>query len=115
MEKKNLIEEISLEEIHYDYMTIRAMQDKYYYTTAAEGLRNGMEGVLAVLKDEIVKRKIEELTETYIEQTGQNDATMLVDVNPTWTQSQTESSTKPLYNTTVTDECIKVGGYSLAE
>ena len=55
------IKNIPLEEIYKDYLSMMDMKEKYYYSGKATTLEAATETILTILKDEIVKRKIQEL------------------------------------------------------
>lgn len=55
------IRDLSLEEIYNDYRQLKAIEEKYYYCGNSIVFNKAAEGLMTLLKDEITRRKLEEL------------------------------------------------------
>ena len=55
------IRDLSLEEIYNDYRQLKAIEEKYYYCGNSIVFNKAAEALMALLKEEITKRKLEEL------------------------------------------------------
>ena len=55
------IRDLSLEEIYNDYRQLKAIEEKYYYCGNSIVFNEAAEALMALLKEEITKRKLEEL------------------------------------------------------
>ena len=55
------IKDLKLEEIYDDYVQLKAIEEKYYYCGNSTVFIKAAEGLMALLKDEIARRKLEEL------------------------------------------------------
>src|SRR5574344_2060966 len=55
------IKDLKLEEIYDDYVQLKAIEEKYYYCGNSTVFNKAAEGLMALLKDEITRRKLEEL------------------------------------------------------
>lgn len=55
------IKDLKLEEIYDDYVQLKAMDEKYRYCCNSSVFIKAAEGLMALLKDEITRRKLEEL------------------------------------------------------
>lgn len=55
------IRDLKLEEIYDDYVQLKAIEEKYYYCGNSTVFNKAAEGLLTLLKDEIARRKLEEL------------------------------------------------------
>lgn len=55
------IRDLKLEEIYDDYVQLKAIEEKYYYCGNSTVFIKAAEGLMALLKDEIARRKLEEL------------------------------------------------------
>lgn len=55
------IKDLSLEEIYNDYRQLKAIEEKYQYCGNSIVFNKAAEGLMTLLKDEITKRKLEEL------------------------------------------------------
>lgn len=55
------IRDLKLEEIYDDYVQLKAIEEKYYYCGNSTVFNKAAEGLMALLKDEIARRKLEEL------------------------------------------------------
>lgn len=55
------IKDLKLEEIYDDYVQLKAIEEKYYYCGNSTVFNKAAEGLMALLKDEIARRKLEEL------------------------------------------------------
>lgn len=55
------IRDLKLEEIYDDYVQLKAIEEKYHYCCNSSVFIKAAEGLMALLKDEIARRKLEEL------------------------------------------------------
>lgn len=55
------IRDLKLGEIYDDYIQLKAIEEKYYYCGNSTVFNKAAEGLMALLKDEIARRKLEEL------------------------------------------------------
>lgn len=55
------IKDLTLGEIYEDYIQLKAIEEKYYYCGNSTVFNKAAEGLMALLKDEIARRKLEEL------------------------------------------------------
>lgn len=55
------IRDLSLEKIYNDYRQLKAIEEKYYYCSNSIVFNKAAEALMALLKEEITKRKLEEL------------------------------------------------------
>lgn len=55
------IRDLKLGEIYDDYVQLKAIEEKYYYCGNSTVFNKAAEGLMALLKDEITRRKLEEL------------------------------------------------------
>lgn len=55
------IRDLKLGEIYDDYVQLKAIEEKYYYCGNSTVFIKAAEGLMALLKDEIARRKLEEL------------------------------------------------------
>lgn len=55
------IRDLELGEIYDDYVQLKAMDEKYRYCSNSSVFIKAAEGLMALLKDEITRRKLEEL------------------------------------------------------
>ena len=55
------IRDLSLEEIYNDYRQLKAIEEKYQYCGNSIVFNKAAEGLMTLLKDEITRRKLEEL------------------------------------------------------
>lgn len=55
------IRDLSLEKIYNDYRQLKAIEEKYYYCGNSIVFNEAAEALMALLKEEITKRKLEEL------------------------------------------------------
>lgn len=55
------IRDLKLGEIYDDYVQLKAIEEKYYYCGNSIVFNKAAEGLMALLKEEITKRKLEEL------------------------------------------------------
>lgn len=55
------IRDLKLEEIYDDYVQLKAIEEKYYYCGNSTVFNKAAEGLMTLLKDEITRRKLEEL------------------------------------------------------
>lgn len=55
------IRDLSLEKIYNDYRQLKAIEEKYYYCGNSIVFNKAAEGLMTLLKEEITKRKLEEL------------------------------------------------------
>ena len=55
------IRELELGEIYDDYVQLKAIEEKYHYCCNSSVFIKAAEGLMALLKDEITRRKLEEL------------------------------------------------------
>lgn len=55
------IRDLELGEIYDDYVQLKAIEEKYYYCGNSTVFNKAAEGLMALLKDEIARRKLEEL------------------------------------------------------
>lgn len=62
--RKN-IRDLSLEEIYNDYRQLKAIDEKYFYCSNNIVFNKAAEGLMALLKEEIARRKFEELEANY--------------------------------------------------
>ena len=55
------IKDLKIEEIYEDYIQLKAIEEKYYYCGNSTVFNKAAEGLMALLKDEITRRKLKEL------------------------------------------------------
>ena len=55
------IKDLKIEEIYDDYVVLKAIKEKYHYCCNSSVFIKAAEGLMALLKDEITRRKLEEL------------------------------------------------------
>ena len=55
------IRDLELGEIYDDYVQLKTIEEKYYYCGNSTVFNKAAEGLMALLKDEIARRKLEEL------------------------------------------------------
>lgn len=55
------IRDLELGEIYDDYVQLKAIEEKYYYCGNSIVFNKAAEGLMTLLKDEITRRKLEEL------------------------------------------------------
>lgn len=55
------IRDLELGEIYDDYVQLKAIEEKYHYCCNSSVFIKAAEGLMALLKDEITRRKLEEL------------------------------------------------------
>ena len=55
------IRDLELGEIYDDYVVLKAIEEKYHYCCNSTVFIKAAEGLMALLKDEITRRKLEEL------------------------------------------------------
>ena len=55
------IRDLSLEKIYNDYQQLKAIDERYYYCGNSIVFNKAAEALMALLKEEITKRKLEEL------------------------------------------------------
>lgn len=55
------IRDLSLEKIYNDYRQLKAIEEKYYYCGNSIVFNKAAEALMALLKEEITRRKLEEL------------------------------------------------------
>ena len=55
------IRDLELGEIYDDYVQLKAIEEKYHYCGNSTVFNKAAEGLMALLKDEIARRKLEEL------------------------------------------------------
>lgn len=55
------IRDLELGEIYNDYRQLKAIEEKYYYCGNSIVFNKAAEGLMTLLKDEITRRKLEEL------------------------------------------------------
>lgn len=55
------IKDLKLEEIYDDYVQLKTIEEKYYYCGNSTVFNKAAEGLMTLLKDEITRRKLEEL------------------------------------------------------
>ena len=55
------IKDLKLGEIYDDYVVLKAIEEKYHYCCNSSVFIKAAEGLMALLKDEITRRKLEEL------------------------------------------------------
>lgn len=55
------IRDLSLEKIYNDYRQLKAIEEKYYYCGNSIVFNEAAEALMALLKEEITRRKLEEL------------------------------------------------------
>lgn len=55
------IKDLKIEEIYNDYQLLKSINEKYYYCGNSTVFDKAAEGLLTVLKNEITRRKLEEL------------------------------------------------------
>lgn len=58
------IETLPLEEIYNDYITMKSLSEKYYYTSSGH-IKDAADSLMTVLREEITKRGIKELERNY--------------------------------------------------
>lgn len=57
------IKDLKIEEIYNDYQLLKSINEKYYYCGNSTVFDKAAEGLMTVLKNEITRRKLEELGE----------------------------------------------------
>lgn len=87
------IRDLELGEIYDDYVQLKAIEEKYYYCGNSIVFNKAAEGLMTLLKEEITKRKLEEL------ETNHN-------LGPLWKKLEELSESKNV-TTTITTEDIK--------
>lgn len=87
------IRDLSLEKIYNDYRQLKAIEKKYYYCGNSIVFNKAAEGLMTLLKEEITRRKLEEL------ETNHN-------LGPLWKKLEELSEFKNV-TTTITTEDIK--------
>lgn len=55
------IKDLKIEEIYNDYQLLKSINEKYYYCGNSTVFDKAAEGLMTLLKDEITRRKLEEL------------------------------------------------------
>lgn len=55
------IKDLKLEEIYDDYVQLKTIEEKYHYCGNSIVFNKAAEGLMTLLKDEITRRKLEEL------------------------------------------------------
>ena len=55
------IKDLKIEEIYDDYVVLKAIEEKYHYCCNSSVFIKAAEGLMTLLKDEITRRKLEEL------------------------------------------------------
>ena len=55
------IKDLKIEEIYDDYVQLKAIEEKYYYCGNSTVFIKAAEGLMTLLKEEITRRKLEEL------------------------------------------------------
>ena len=55
------IRDLKIEEIYDDYVVLKAIEEKYHYCCNSSVFIKAAEGLMTLLKDEITRRKLEEL------------------------------------------------------
>ena len=55
------IKDLKIEEIYNDYQLLKSINEKYYYCGNSTVFDKAAEGLMTVLKNEITRRKLEEL------------------------------------------------------
>ena len=87
------IRDLSLEEIYNDYRQLKATEEKYQYCGNSIVFNKAAEGLMTLLKEEITRRKLEEL------ETNHN-------LGPLWKKLEELSEFKNV-TTTISTEDIK--------
>src|SRR5574344_466121 len=87
------IRDLSLEKIYNDYRQLKAIEEKYYYCGNSIVFNKAAEGLMTLLKEEITRRKLEEL------ETNHN-------LGPLWKKLEELSEFKNV-TTTISTEDIK--------
>lgn len=87
------IRDLELGEIYNDYRQLKAIEEKYYYCGNSIVFNKAAEGLMTLLKEEITRRKLEEL------ETNHN-------LGPLWKKLEELSEFKNV-TTTITTEDIK--------
>ena len=59
------IKDLTLGEIYDDYVVLKAIEEKYYYCGNSTVFSKAAEGLMALLKDEITRRKLKELEDNH--------------------------------------------------
>ena len=85
------IRDLKLEEIYDDYVQLKAIEEKYYYCGNSTVFNKAAEGLMALLKDEITRRKLEELEANH-------------NLGPLW--KETEELSEPKNVTTATSKDV---------
>lgn len=88
------IRDLSLEEIYNDYRQLKATEEKYQYCGNSIVFNKAAEGLMTLLKEEITRRKLEEL------ETNHN-------LGPLWKKLEELSEFKNVTTTTISTEDIK--------
>lgn len=93
------IRDLELGEIYDDYVQLKAIEEKYYYCGNSIVFNKAAEGLMALLKEEITKRKLEEL------ETNHN-------LGPLWKKLEELSEFKNVTTTISTEDVTEYKPYT---
>lgn len=93
------IRDLELGEIYDDYIQLKAIEEKYYYCGNSIVFNKAAEGLMALLKEEITKRKLEEL------ETNHN-------LGPLWKKLEELSEFKNVTTTISTEDVTEYKPYT---
>lgn len=99
------IKDLKLGEIYDDYVRLKAMDEKYRYCSNSTVFNKAAEGLMTVLKNEITRRKLEELDANHDFKPTQKESKELSETENVTATISTEDITdyKP-YTSTYTQE-----------
>lgn len=93
------IRDLELGEIYDDYIQLKAIEEKYHYCCNSTVFIKAAEGLMALLKDEITRRKLKELETNH-------------DFKPTQKESKELSETENVTATISTDDITDYKPYT---
>lgn len=93
------IRDLELGEIYDDYVQLKAIEEKYYYCGNSIVFNKAAEGLMTLLKDEITRRKLEEL------ETNHN-------LGPLWKKLEELSEFKNVTTTISTEDVTEYKPYT---
>lgn len=93
------IRDLELGEIYNDYRQLKAIEEKYYYCGNSIVFNKAAEGLMTLLKEEITKRKLEEL------ETNHN-------LGPLWKKLEELSEFKNVTTTISTEDVTEYKPYT---
>lgn len=93
------IRDLELGEIYNDYRQLKAIEEKYYYCGNSIVFNKAAEGLMTLLKEEITRRKLEEL------ETNHN-------LGPLWKKLEELSESKNVTTTISTEDVTEYKPYT---